>query len=272
MLTGTYGNRGFSYSGLASLPELFRKGRAIRWWQTAHALARRSGWSWPHAIAQTLGPWVPARAWLWLLRRRRGQYFGLNDYCAIKPERLAELDLTGRARERNWDLALRPSKDGSLERLLWLGEADGGCLYKGTLAGWQIDERNPLGDRRLLEFCLAVPTEQFVAGGMPRALARRALADRVPRSVSEALPRGLQSADWHVQLTAARPQLASELARLAACPQADRLLDLDRLQRLVDDWPEGGWETGKIVSQYRTGLLCAVSAGHFLRRTAGGNL
>ncbi|HVM77647.1 MAG TPA: asparagine synthetase B [Stellaceae bacterium] len=271
MLTGAYGNRGFSYRGVTALPELVRKGHGVRWWRTANALVRNSGWSWPHAIAQTLGAWFPAGAWLWLLRTRRGQHCDLRDYCAIRADRVAELDLPRRARKRRWDLAFRPLSDGYAERLLWLGEADGGCYYKGTLAGSQIDERNPLADRRLLEFCIAVPTEEFVAGGMPRALARHALADRAPRSVTATLGRGLQSADWHVQLTAARPQLASELKRLQAYPTVARLLDMERLQHLIDDWPAGGWERGDIVAQYRTSLLCSVAAGHFLRRAAGGN-
>ena len=271
VLTGAYGNRGFSYGGATALPELLKRGSIVRWWRTAHALVRRSGWSWRHAAAQSLGPWFPARAWLWLLRTRRGQFCAISDYCAISADRLAEIDLCARARERRWDLALRPASDGHLERLLWLGEADAGCYGKGTLAGWQIDERNPLADRRLLEYCLAVPTEEFVAGGMPRALARLALADRAPRVVTETLGRGLQSADWHVGLTAARPQLASELDRLETYPPISKLLDLGRLRRLVENWPSGGWERGDVVAHYRTALMCSIAAGHFLRRTAGGN-
>ena len=74
--------------------------------------------------------------------------------------------------------------------------------------------------------------EQFLRDGTPRALARRALADRLPKQVLEETRTGLQMADWHVDLTAARNDIIEELDRLEACPAAAATLDLPRLRRL----------------------------------------
>jgi asparagine synthase (glutamine-hydrolysing) len=102
-------------------------------------------------------------------------------------------------------------------RLWVLQRGDPGNYRKGGLAGWQVDHRDPTADIRLLEFCLTIPTEQFLRDGIPRALARRALADRLPKQVLEEPRRGLQVADWHEDLTAVRDRIIDELDRLEAC-------------------------------------------------------
>jgi asparagine synthase (glutamine-hydrolysing) len=124
---------------------------------------------------------------------------------------------------------------------------------------------------RLLEFCLAVPTEQFLSNGKQKALARRALADRLPKVILEDTRKGLQAADWHERLTAVRDRVAAELDQLDTCPAAVRALDLPRLRRLVRNWPTNGWEHDEIVHSYRLALLRGLSTGHFVRRVTGSN-
>ena len=157
-------------------------------------------------------------------------------------------------------------------RLWGLLSTDPGNYNKGVLAGWHIDGRDPTADVRLLEYCLAVPTEQFLHNGTPRALARRALADRLPKLVLEERRRGLQAADWHERLTAVRNCVAAEIDRLDACPPATKALDLPRLHRLVENWPAGGWERDEVYESYGLALTRGISAGHFLRRATGANL
>jgi asparagine synthase (glutamine-hydrolysing) len=271
ILGGALGNFGLSYGGMPLLPELFRRGRWIQWWRTANSLVQRRGWSWPHAMAETVGPWFPSAAWIWLRKARRNDDPDLFAYSAINPARFAELDLPKRARDAGRDLAGRPWKDGFDERVWCLDRCDSGETLKGGLAERRLDVREPLADVRLLEFCLSVPMDQFLRNGTPRALARRVLADRVPSLVLELDKRGLDNADWHERLTAARGELTEEINRLGACMPAARALDLPRLRRLVQDWPAGDWHRPEISSAYRLALLRAISTGHFLRRAAGGN-
>ena len=271
LLGGAMGNLSLSYDAMPLLAELFRKGLWIRWWRTAQALVSKRGWSWPHAFAETLGPWFPASAWIWLNKTRRNDDCNIFAYSAINPTRFKELDLPRRARDAGKDLADRPRKDGFEERLWCLARSDAGDSIKGVLANWRLDIREPLGDIRLLEFCLAVPMDQYLRDGAPRALARRTLADRVPRAVLESRSSGMDSADWHERLTAARGHVAEELDRLEACAPAARAIDLPRLRRLVQNWPAHGWEQPEISSAYRLALLRSISVGHFLRRASGGN-
>jgi asparagine synthase (glutamine-hydrolysing) len=224
-----------------------------------------------HVIARSFGPWFPA--WLWRLGTRLNGAAApaLSRYSAINPKRASELQVEARAKSRQLDLAFRPSKSAFDMRLRALGQIGDGAYRKGGLAAWGVDDRDPTADRRLVEFCLGTPTDMFMRGGEPRWLARRALADRLPREVLDASARGYQAADWHEGLTAHRGDVAAELRRLEASTAADRALDLPRLEKLVADWPTGGWERIDVREAYRLALLRGISAGHFLRRATGSN-
>jgi asparagine synthase (glutamine-hydrolysing) len=271
LLQGFMGNQGLSYSGIELLPELFTRGQWIQCWRAARALVARRHLRWRGVLAQTLGPWCPTKLWIWLNEHIAGNDYDVHNYAAINPVRLAELDLPARARARGLDLAYRPWKDGRSVRLWVLNRVDPGNFNKGVLGGWQIDQRDPTADVRLLEFCLAVPMEQFLRDGRLRALAQSALIDRVPDQILGERRKGLQGADWHEHLTAARGEISAELKRLESSPPAARALDLPRLRKLVENWPSGGWERDGVMSPYRLALLRGVSTGHFLRRATGGN-
>ena len=192
--------------------------------------------------------------------RRVGAYFPAPPACSPWPAAVARKPPS-----------LRPGRSAFDTRLHALAGADPGNYQKGWLAGWGIDPRDPTADRRLVEFCLLAPMKAFVAGGETRLMARRALGDRLPRTVIEAQTRGFQAADWHVGLSTAREQVAADLDNLRRCEPVDRIIDLDRLRALIDHWPEGGWHHGRIMRSYRSALLRGIASGHFLRKASGSN-
>ena len=271
ILGGGAGNIGLSYDGLELLPELFRSGRWLRLWWEASALVEARQMRWRGVLANTFGPWCPPALWGWVSKIGRRDALEWRDYVAIHPGRLDQLDLPARAKACNHDLAYRPWRDGLALRLRLLQLVDTGNFSKGGLANLKVDYRDPTADIRLLDFCFSVPMEQFLRDGTPRALARRALADRLPKQVLEETRSGLTNADWHEDLTSARDDIIDELNRLDACPAAAAVIDLPRLRRLTDSWPSGGWEQRKILVHYRYTLLRAIAVGHFLRRATGGN-
>lgn len=271
LLTGSMGNMTISYNGAELLPELISQGRLSRWLREASGLHRRADVRWVSVMARTLGPWFPV--WLWKLARRvnGASDLDMSSHSLIRPARVDALDLRARAKARNLDLAYRPWKDGHVARMWAIRRGDRGALQKGVLAGWGIDMRDPTAARRLVEFCLSVPTGEFMRDGVPRAIARRALADRLPAAVLDAPLKGYQAADWHEGLTAARDEIAAEVERLAACAPASSALATERMRQLVRDWPQSGWDRHEVMEPYRLALLRGISAGHFLRRAAGSN-
>jgi asparagine synthase (glutamine-hydrolysing) len=270
-LNGNLGNMGLSYNGLELLPELFRTGRWLRLWKEANALVSAGKMRWRGILANTLGPWCPPNLWVQINKLATGHAYEVQDYAAINQTRLVELDLPARAKAKNLDLVYRPWKSGIAMRTWAIQRVDSGNYNKATLGGWQVDTRDPTADVRLLEFCLSVPTEQFLRDGKQRALALNALADRLPRVVLDEPRRGLIGADWHEDLTAARQDVVTEIDRLEASSSASKAVNLARLRQLTERWPTDGWDRDDVIMPYRYALLRAISAGHFLRRTTGSN-
>jgi asparagine synthase (glutamine-hydrolysing) len=271
LLTGGMGNITFSYTGNELLPELIRSGQWLKWVHAVSAAVRAGHWRLRGALLGSFAPWLPPALWQILCRVYYGRSLDVLRYSALHPQRLAELRLRERARAHGLDLTYRPWNDGIALRLWALNRVDIGNSRKATLAGWGIDVRDPTADRRLIEFCLSVPTEQFFRNGVPRALARAALADRVPAEVLNERRRGLQAVDWHEGMTAARSQVLDEIGRLEQNGPAVRTLDLPRMRRLAENWPAQGWHHEDTIEQYRLALLRGISVGHFLRRASGGN-
>jgi asparagine synthase (glutamine-hydrolysing) len=271
MLHGTMGNMSFSYSGLELLPELFREGRWGRLFSEYSAMRSRTGAGWRGLAALTLGPYLSAELWGSLSARFRGYRDDVFHYSAINRDRFAELNLDAFAKARDLDLAYRPRKDAFEDRMWVLNRTDPGNNNKGTLGGWGIDMRDPTADRRLVEYCLSIPTDQYLVKGVTRAVAKAALRDRLPDVVLDAKKRGYQASDWHLGLTGDAAGAASEIDRIGHCAAAARTLDIDRMRHLADSLPTGNWQDRGVIRAYRLALLRGISAGHFLRKATRSN-
>jgi asparagine synthase (glutamine-hydrolysing) len=269
LLTGSHGNMSISYQGMTLLPNLLARGRLISLARMSVGLAS-NGVRWGTMAAQTLGPFLPRRAWK-TISRLRGKGSDLLDHSAISQATVDQLDLPGRARGSNLDFSYRPRRDGVALRLWVIGRTDPGNYNKGSLGGWGIDRRDPTSDRRLLEFCLRVPDEQYMHGGVPRSLIRRALTDRLPPAVLGQHLKGYQSPDWHEGLCAGADMLREEVGRIAAVPEASGLLDTERMARLLREMPTEAWHRDDNTRQYRLALLRGISVGHFIRKAVGSN-
>lgn len=267
MLTGQMGNMSFSYAGLELLPELLAGGRWLRLARTLRRLPA-NGIRPRSALAHTIGPFLPAGLWR-SINRRMGRHFRLADYSAVNLDRARALQ--GEAAELGLDPSYRPRRDPFGTRCWVIGRIDSGNYNKGYLGGWGVDMRDPSADRRLVELCLSIPAEQFIKNGLPRSLARRVLADRLPAEVIGEQRKGLQAVDWHEALTAARDEARTEAERIVATEGAEDVLETAKIGALLDSWPKGGWNGNRVSSLYRLALLRGLSGGHFLRKASGSN-
>ena len=190
-------------------------------------------------------------------------------YSAVS---LAEFgELRRKSTARAFDVAGRPRRDPYENRLWAYSQADGGNSYKGVLAEYGLSIRDPTGDKRVIEYSLAVPVEEFSRGGVPRSLARRAFADRLPQQVAASRVRGYQAADWHEGLDRARAEVEREIGSISRCSDVAAALDISWLRDAVDSWPDDGWDRFEVRDRYRLGLLRGISAGHFMRKVRGTN-
>ncbi|HEX6377303.1 MAG TPA: asparagine synthase-related protein [Allosphingosinicella sp.] len=269
LLTGARGNMSFSYDGMPLLTQLLSSGRLLRLARESWALVR-NGTRVGTVAAQAIGPFTPVPLWR-AISFLRGKGRKLRDYTAISAEAIDEFRIAERAAERGLDPTYRPRRDPFETRLWVLRRVDAGNYNKGYLAGWGLDFRDPTADRRLVEFCLAVPPDQYLRNGIRRALARTAFADRLPPSIVNETRKGYQAADWHEGLAAAGEELGGELGRIEACGEAGSTVDPTMMKGLAAALPAGGWHLPGVTRKYRLALLRGVSAGHFIRKAAGSN-
>ena len=254
LLVGQGGNATLSYSGLDAFAEWFIRGH---WWKVARcgtALVR-NGYSRPRTIiGSCIRPWWPSALRSPFTRQR------------VLPFSLVHPDLVRRL--RLWERTVIGTPVGADARAsarLLIQRSESADVYTGARAGWQVDERDPTRDRRIIEFCFGIPPEQFLVGGQTRALVRRAMRDRLPEATLTSKARGLQAADWHLILAAERPGMERELLRLERSPIAQRCLDLERMRYLLEHWPSTGFERREIYTAWHLALTRGLAVGHFIR-------
>ena len=138
-------------------------------------------------------------------------------------------------------------------------------------AEYGIDMRAPAFDQRLFELCIGIPEDQFLRKGCQRWLIKRAMQGRLPDSVLSNTRTGAQAADWFVRLTRERKQIAAELNRLTGNPEVSSLIDLQRLIRVVDHWPERQPETCSADEHLLLWVPQALGAANFIETVTGTN-
>ncbi|GAB4167492.1 MAG: asparagine synthetase B [Thalassobaculales bacterium] len=265
-LVGMAGNLTLSHSGLAGLPDLARSGRFAAFFAEVAALRR---WrhmppAWRLALAAML-PGIGG-----VLGRWRGRPAG-------GPPALLRAAV---AQEMPWEdlpWADLPGGRPATARLRHLVP-----LFYATVEGRRLaaihrrrrfatETRDPLGYLPLLEFCLAVPQAQYLKGGVPRLLARRVLADRLPPLTIGELGKGRQCPEYLHRAAAVRERVMVELAALDRCPLADAALDLAALRAVLEPWASGPCAAGGAADAGRLRqALLGLHLGQYLRWVAEG--
>jgi asparagine synthase (glutamine-hydrolysing) len=256
LLNGSYGNSTMSYEGLPALSRWFRRGEwatlARIVWQirSARSASRKSMLR--HAV------WPSLPFWMRCMTDPYMRNFTL-DHSPLRPEIVERLGLRQDALTES---SVRlDGREALRTRLAYCDPSDTSVAPQG---GWQMDSRDPTYDRRVIEFCLTVPLEEFLRGGQLRSLARRAMVGRLPSSTLKRTSRGLQSADWYLNLAAVRGRMATEVDRLRSSPLASRMLDLQRMSSLIENWPTQGFEQYEVMSSHHIALTRGLSVGQFL--------
>ncbi|HYD68964.1 asparagine synthase-related protein [Azospirillum sp.] len=275
MLEGGWGNYTLTAEGFDRLSTLRQSGAWGRFARELMALRRTL----PPSRWQSLARYHAARALpdglrFWLRRQRDGDDAPVwRRRTAINPDFVRDAKLEEHY-ARNAVLSVDTWNTGG--RLAILNYAiprsrmqmEAGAALRG-LTGITLSD--PFADRRVIDFCLSLPDDQFMRDGQARSLARRMFADRLPPEIALNTHRGAQNTDWHLRLTPHRAALAAEIERLEGSALASRILDVPRLKRLLDSWPDDSGQIEGDGSQYRVMLLRALHTGQFLRWVDGGN-
>lgn len=265
LLTGVYGNRTLSWTGHGALAGAVRRGRWLHVLDECRSLARQTGTPLSrHLWQQAIGPALPEG-----LRERIYSHFRPSHFSsvlanfAIRDDFAKETGALDRMRGFQRDLR-RPGLRELLQRRSGARTPIMGLMR--YLYG--LEFRSPLGNRQLLEFCFAIPEDQYLRGGQDRFLARRVLADRLPAEVTGNRGRGFQCAEFFHRMGAMRDVLAAGVEELERSPLATRVLDVPSMRRLLEEWPADAEKAGV---NYLSVLYRGLHYGQYLRWIEGGN-
>jgi len=187
------------------------------------------------AYLHKLSPWQVL--WKWVIKPMIPKFISQN--AKLLKRRLSR----GPKDMMNPDFARRmhwAGRDKALQQLLpkgispersaqWLGLTSGLDSYSMELinkaaAPFAIEPRHPFYDRRLIEYCLALPSEQKLFQGWNRIVMRRAMAHLLPPEVCWRAAKGTLAPNFNYVLMAfERPLLEREIFH-----------DFTRLQPYID--------------------------------------
>jgi asparagine synthase (glutamine-hydrolysing) len=239
VLTGGFGNITLSYDGTSLLPALLDQGRLIRFATELAGLARQGGNS-AYGLARSaignsryFSRYRKMRRDPGLWPRQRLEWAFLADGFAESVDWLryqlkdeASIPTNG-VDHRAWHISRSQRQrhlDAPLQRY------------------WRAEFAQPLADQRLIEFCMAIPLEQFLRRGETRYLARRVLSDRLPAAIVQNRLRGRQCPEAVQRVTARASHLLTELDRYIASPLVRHCLDVVKirasLSRIGDTVPD----------------------------------
>ena len=274
VLHGTGGGHMLSRSGYGRLSEAFRAGRWWALWRMTAGLPRgRLGRLSPllhHAVLPNLPEGMHR-----ILRKVAFGDRGWRGYSAVHPDYARSARVDERAREQGFDPFFKKHPSGREAMLSALSgpivrNARASFRALGVLHGVAL--RDPLLERRLMEWGSGLPYDQFLREGRSHMLVRRLMKDRLPAEILDG-PKGLQAADWHLRTTCRLPEIRMTLERWRDDPAVAGRLDLDRLLRALDTWPE---RTPLSARDHPDWLLLhflprALNAGRFIKWVEGGN-
>ena len=190
----------------------------------------------------------------------------LVDYAAIHPDFARALDLKRQMLSAGHDPYFIPIADPRQAQLhlFRLNSSLIGATWAEMGAAYTLEARDPTMDKRLIEFCLAIPQEQYRLNGQDRALIRRAMIGLLPDEVRLNTRRGRQAADVGHRLLAELPQVQALMAQLEVSELARTVLDLPKMQSVLAALQaEVNQET---TFQTMTILTRGLMAGMFLLR------
>ncbi len=263
LLTGQVGNGSVSWSG--GSPEnywpLLLTGRWRALWYKSKNNASPYRTIRSHFLRPLVQPFRDQAT-----RLRRVSRYPWAGYAAIHPAFARSLHLKRQMQAAGHDPFFIPPADPRRAQLQLFSVSSSivGVYWAETGAAYGLEVRDPTMDRRLIEFCLAIPQEQYRLNGQDRALIRRAMLGLLPDEVRLNTRRGRQAADLGHRLLAELPQVQALMAQLEASELARTVLDLPKMKAVLDALQaEVNRET---TFQTMTILTRGLMAGMFLLR------
>lgn len=273
LLGADMGNLTVSNSAIWAAPEFLRRGQ---WLELLRLTEGQVGNPWPvwrRIAAQGLMPNLPdslqaaIRRAMGKSERERNRY--ANPFIR-QDSRLA----AWREEEAIANNLMTTDRSGS--RAAYIRANYDACslgmeLVHGHEQVFGIGLRDVTAYRPLIEFCLALPTDQFVRHGETRRLARRMAKGKLPEAQRTNRLYGEHNADWFQRMSPRLGELRRAVTALRDHPQLGGVIDVEAMERAIDNWPERAPGTPEEINVLRFYLPAMLYVARFVDHTTGRN-
>ena len=169
----------------------------------------------------------------------------------VHPDLIKKWDVEKRFQDKNFNQRIRKYQDlkGMKKLIVNIGAFShiGAIDTKLSLTSGVL-RRDPTKDKRLIEFCLSLPSDQFVRNGNERYLIRRAMEGILPDKIRlNSMSRGLQSADKIQRLKPKWKEIYKEFESCINDSNIAPYVNIDKLKSELDGIKEisdnSSWST-----------------------------
>jgi asparagine synthase (glutamine-hydrolysing) len=262
MLTGHCGNFATSFDG-----GVYRAWSALRqgqgqmvWRELASAAKMRQSWV-RTILADVVKPAILTSQYAWqtLTRAKKSPFWAKESI--ISPILVHRLGLVEKTKHQmiSDHLYLHSPRRQWLQILPYICTI--GSNWHSLGAAYQLEVRDPTMDKRLLEFCFAIPQTQFVGDGKNRWLMRRAAQGLLPPEVQWERRRGLQGSDIGFRILADSNEVSQLLKTLEQSQLAMRYVNT---KQIIDAWVRLNQESSNPLQADGYAVLGGLMVGMFL--------
>lgn len=271
LLSGLFGNHTISWNGWSQAVTHLLRGKLLTAYQQWKLYYRRTPYSrWMSLRKLFIEPMATEWAADWMHDwSRRSMKRPWQRHSAINSSFAAEMGVDSRANLGGHDFLYRMRPNDRAQGLTQVDYI--GDWFAAEQAVTGVEVRDPTADIDVVSYCLGIPPQQFLVEGTDRSLVRRAMWGLLPDVVLTKHTSGIQAADWYEKLTKQHAALTAQVVEISQSPLVRRIIDVPRLMRALQNWPEGGWHTASVFQEQNLALTRGIAAGRFLRWFESGN-
>ncbi|MDT3428822.1 asparagine synthase (glutamine-hydrolyzing) [Paenibacillus forsythiae] len=265
MLNGQTGNNTISYGNFAvHLVTLSRQGRIVSAARELYGFSRLVNEPVTKVLKSAIPVVLPHRLKLWRHRTRLREFDRFHN-VVVKRSLVHKWNVTERLDqiEANTPISRFPDyEEDRKARTSPLPFTHIGAVETKLSLASGITIRDPSRDKRVFEFCLAIPSGQFVRSGQERYLLRRAMKGILPDPIRlNIVAKGLQSADWVHRLA---PIWSGVLAEAGQALEKGNLEPYVEVDKLREKLAKAGGDVSKAEDSVVRSILTAVIFSRFI--------
>ncbi|AIQ11435.1 asparagine synthase-related protein [Paenibacillus durus] len=265
MLNGQTGNNTISYGNFAvHLVTLSRQGRIVSAARELYGFSRLVNEPVTKVLRSAIPVVLPHRLKLWKNRTRLREFDRFTN-VVVKRSLVNKWNVANRLDQIEANTPIGRFPDYEEDRKARTSPLPfthiGAVETKLSLANG-ITIRDPSRDKRVFEFCMAIPSGQFVRSGQERYLLRRAMEGVLPDPIRlNIIAKGLQSADWIYRLAPIWPEVLAEVGQALEQGSLEPYVEVDKLKEKL---AKASGDVRKAEDSLVRSILTAVIFSRFI--------